>query len=207
MFAAFADVENLADPSHVRRRRQHRRDMDRIRRNLEALVLSHPAVSGLGGNEEIEGLASDLGLEPHDLAVLDVRIKNRRASILCVPSRLWHHEGAMTLFFELKKAAVEHGHSLVLVPQSFVQRQPRLDNVMMISSTVDFDISPGDRMAVLAHLLEHGTATLAELAGAIGHRDPVSAILHLVVIGALEIDLDTRILPVSTLRVAGPDCR
>lgn len=199
----FQALSCTGNPSDQERR--HRRlevENDRLRRGAEALVRANRSVSYLGSNEEIAEMARDLGLEDHEHVSIDVRVRGRRASLVCVPSRLWNRPGAMALFFELKGASAALGHRVILVPESFIRRQPRLDNALMISGAADIEICASDRMSILEFLLENGGGTLSDVASLVRHPDPVSAVLHLVTVGALDIDLDAAILPASEVRFA-----
>jgi hypothetical protein len=191
---------NLSE--ETRRRRRLEVETDRLRRGIEALVRANRSVSSLGRNEEIEELARELGLEDHDVVCLDVRVRNRVASLVCVPSRLWNRPGAMAIFFELKGAAAALGQRVMLVPESFVRRQPRLDNSRMVSAAADIEVNATDRMLILEFLLEHGGGTLSDVASLVRHPDPVAAVLHLVTVGALDIDLNAPILPATEVRFA-----
>lgn len=175
---------------------------DRLRRCLEALIRANRSVLMLGRNDEIEDLARGLGIADPDYVCFDLRVKRQRASVICVPSRLWVRPAAMSAFFELKAAGAALGHRIVLVPEQFVRRQPRLDNARMVASTLDVEIDPTDRMNILEFLLEHGGGTLSDVAGLVRHPDPVAAVLHLVTVGALDIDLNAPILPASEVRFA-----
>jgi hypothetical protein len=169
---------------------------------LEALIRANRKVLMLGRSGELEDLARELGIADHDYVCLDLRIGRQCASVVCIPSRLWVRPSAMALFFELKAAAVPLGYRVVLVPEQFVRRQPRLDNAKMVSATIDVEINPTDRMSILEYMLEHGGGTLAEVAGLVRHPDPVAAVLHLVTVGALDIDLNSPILPATEVRFA-----
>jgi hypothetical protein len=147
-------------------------------------------------------LARDLGFDGHEFVCLDVRVRNRRASLVCVPTRLWNRAGAMAMFFALKSAAMSLGHRVVIVPETFIRRQPRLENSIMVSAAAHVEVNATDRMVILEFLLEHGGGTLSEVASLIRHPDPVAAVLHLVTVGALDIDLNAPILPATEIRFA-----
>jgi hypothetical protein len=184
------------------RRTRDAEDHRRLARGVDALVLASVSVRSLGNNTAVAGLAEELGLGAHDYVCVELALEHRRATIVCVPTRLWHQPYAMATFFRLKEGATVGGHRTVLVPESFIRRQPRLDNAMMVSAAADIDIDASDRMSILAFLLENGGGTLAEVASLVGHPDPVGAVLHLVTVGALDIDLDAPILPTSQVHLA-----
>jgi hypothetical protein len=199
------EIQSLTLHDHVSGtplRRRLELEKDRLSRSLEALVRANRSLLALGRNDEIEQLSLEVGLAEFDLVCFDVRIRNRRASIVCVPSRLWNRPGAMSMFFELKAEAATLGHRVVLVPESFVRRQPRLDNARLVSAAADIQINATDRMSILEFLLENGGGTLSDVASLVRHPDPVGAILHLVTVGALDIDLNAPILPATEVRFA-----
>lgn len=187
-----------------RRRVDRFQEMRRLRRNAEALIAAHPAVTGLGGCDEAEDVCLANGLDLDDFALFDVRIRSRRAILICVPNRHWHDANTMRLFFDAKSGIASLGLSPMLVPQSFVERRPRLDNAFLIQGSLDIDVSPEDRMAILGFLIESGSGTLAELAGLVAGPNPISAVLHLVTLGALDIDLDQPFSPTSVMTIAAP---
>lgn len=184
------------------RRKRHRRDTERMRRSAEALMLSHRGVTSIGPHDDVDELAAEMGLERHDFCSFDVRIGTRRACLICVPNRLWHKPRAMETFRELKEIAKIHGFAVVLVSQTYIQRQPRLDNSTLIAGTATFSVSPTDRMAILARLLEQGSASVYELSELVKHSDPISTVLHLVATGCLDLDLNARITPHSLVRLS-----
>ena len=99
-----SEAKSLPAPRTLQR---HRWEMRRLRGQAEALILSHRAVSLQGQDEQVEELASALGLAEHEFAALAVRLGTRNATLVCVPSRLWNLPEAMKLFFELKASAAD----------------------------------------------------------------------------------------------------
>ncbi|CAN7372910.1 hypothetical protein [Devosia sp. LjRoot3] len=190
-----------ADTLDLERRKRYRIDMDRLRRSAEALLLSHRSIHFVGEHDEVSELCIALGLERHDFCALEVRIKSRRAVLICVPGRLWQRSDDMSVFHDVKLVSATHGYQVILVPENFIRRQPRLDNAMLISGTAKVHVSPTDRMSILGHLIEHGDASIYDLAGLVKHGDPISAVLHLVTTGALYLDLNSRITPHSIINL------
>lgn len=181
---------------------RHQADHARLRRSAEALIRANRTVLEQGENEVVSDLALELGFERHDFVCFDVRVRTRRATLVCVPSRLWHRQGAMAVFFDLKADASLLGHQVVLVPESFIRRQPRIDTAHVLMGAVDMEVSAGDRMSILEFLLENGGGALSDVASLVRHNDPVGAVLHLVTVGALDIDLNASIAPASEVRIA-----
>lgn len=202
---AFTPFSPVTLPSeNIDRLKRHRRQMDQLRRAAEALMLSNRDVHHVGPHDEVAELAAELGLQPHEFCSFDVRVAGRRACLVCVPSRLWHKPEVMEVFHELKVISNLHGYHVILVPESFIRRQPRLDNAFLVAGTADAKVSPTDRMCILAHLIENDSATLYELSGLVRHGDPISCVLHLVTTGALQLDLNSRITPHSLVQLS-PD--
>lgn len=172
-------------------------------RRLTALVTAcfrHPIREGTG---LVEDEATRLGLSRADFAIVNIAIERRAVALVCVPNRHWRNSGMMALFRELKSTAKEYGESLVLLPEGFVMRQPRLDNAMLVAHTRGATLNASDRMSILERLMEDGSATLSELASRIRHPDPVSAVLSLVTSGLVDMDLNKAILPTSVVTMAG----
>lgn len=182
---------------------RHQSDHDRLRRSAEALIRTSRCVTFLGDNETLADRAHHLGLEPYDLVCLDVRVADRLATLVCIPSRHWHRPGMMSLFFELKSECSAACQHVMLVPETFVRRQPRSETARMLLASIDIEMSATDRMNILAYMLEHGGGRLSDVAGLVRHDDPVGAVLNLVTVGALDIDLSAAIAPASEVRLAG----
>ncbi|MGU3493959.1 hypothetical protein ACLBXM_07950 [Xanthobacteraceae bacterium A53D] len=79
---------------------------------------------------------------------------------------------------------------LLLVQESWLTRQPRLDVAAAVAISGDYRIARSDRLRVERHLLEEGgNASLSDCAGEIMRDDdPVRTVLALVEQGALRID-------------------
>lgn len=186
-----------ADSVPERRRRS-------LRRSAEALVLVHPATKRLQDDDLIERMADDLMIGPDDFTALKVSISGRKIYLVCVCNAAWRSPGRQ-VFFELKALAAAHGHTVMLVPEAFIRREPRLSNAMLIASAEGAEIGLSDRMKILAHLVDHGgSAPLLDLATMVRGDEPVSAIMALVVEGGLYMDLDRRILPSSEVHLVQP---
>lgn len=172
-------------------------------RRLVALVTAcfrHPIREGTGMVEDQAGL---LGLGGSDFALINVAIGMRPVALVCVPERHWRDASMMVTFRELKRVAKGFGETVVLLPEGFVMRQPRLENAMLIAETRGAAMTATDRMSILGRLLEDGSATLSELASGIRHPDPVSAVLSLVTSGLLDMNLNAAILPTSVITMGG----
>lgn len=165
---------------------------------LHALVVAHFKFGIRQSNGLLEQEAGRLGLEVgSDFAVVHVRIGDRNAALVAIPSRHWRSKDTMVPFYRLKATSHWQGETVVLIPEAFVTREPRCSNSLMIAASRGTNMSVSDRMAILEHLIEFESATLSELGGMIAHPDPISAVLSLVVEGLIDIDLDRPILPTS----------
>ena len=105
----------------------------------------------------------------------------------------------MGRFNEVRIAAGSLGHKVILAPESLVRKAQPVDAGHRPIS-MEYDITGGDHTAILHFLLENGSGKLAQLAGLIRHPDPVGAVLHLAVTGAVDIDLDAVIAPATQVR-------
>ena len=172
---------------------------DRLRRSLEAMLRSNRNLTVLGRNRTVVELASQLGLGDHDYCQFEIVIDRRHLCLVCIPQSHWNCPDAMERFEEVRIAAGSLGHKVVLAPESLV-RKAQLLGTGQRPASMEYDISGGDRTAILHFLLENGSGTLAQLAGLMRHPDPVGAVLHLAVTGAVDIDLDAVIAPATQVR-------
>lgn len=185
-------------------RSQQEREGKSLRRAAEALVMAYPGIRRLPDDHGIEETAAELGLEPHELVVVPVAIGHRAVDLVVVPTRT-RRRGGMPLFFELKASAATIGRTVVLVPESFVRREPRLTNAFVIAEAAETAVGATDRMRMLVHLIENGgSAPLLDLAGLVNSVDPVAGVLGLVVEGGLHMDLDARLMPSSQVHLVEP---
>jgi hypothetical protein len=175
-----------------------------LRQSAEALILAHPSVIRLSDNGSIEDMADALMIGADDFAAINVAVFGRAVTLVCVCSAAWRGP-ARHLFFELKAAAAVGGRNVILVPERFIRREPRLTNALMIAGAQGAEIGLSDRMKILAHLVENGgSAPLLDLAVMVRGEEPVSAIMALVVEGGLYIDLDGTILPSTSVHLVQP---
>jgi len=106
-------------------------------------------------------------------------------------------------------ATAEDGRALVVETTSSIRAEPRYTTVRLVQDCRRTPVSAGDRVRILHHLDESGTAPLTECAGVVQNtRDGVAAVLALVVEGLVVIDIDRPILPETPVRrrkLADPD--
>jgi len=158
----------------------------RLRRNAATLVSAHPRAEYLGDDDLTERLARAKGFSPNDLAILRISVGDRRHTMVCVPAHVWHARKSDLV--ELKKMANATGRCSFLVPETAIQRQPRLSVARAIEEAFGVEISLEDRMAILVHMLEAGgQSSIMDCACAIRHPEPFSAVLHMVSLGILRI--------------------
>jgi hypothetical protein len=192
------DIDILAPEQSSAQRRA-----EELGRSLTALAVAHFRCPLRPSSGIVARQAEDLGLDERDFAVVHVSVDRRRVALAAIPSRLWHDSDAMALFRELKAACAILGEHVVLVPEGFINRQPRLDNAMLMAGSRHIVVPIGDRMSILEHLLENGSATLSELASGLRHPDPVNAIMAMVTGGLLDMNLDRPIMPTTIVTMAG----
>lgn len=194
-----------ASGEHHRRHRQIRGNL-RLHRQIRDLVQAYTEATYLGENRTVDELSFQLGFEPQDLCICDIRLKSRLVTLIVVPHQGRRRREAMPRLIDLRHQARTAGFHAILIPQTVVERQPRLGNASllgMVASGVKVDATA--RMVILGHLIENGDCAISELAALIKHDDPYAAILHLAAVGALKIDL-RRVISPSTL-VGLPDPR
>ncbi|MBU1336906.1 MAG: hypothetical protein KJ944_10010 [Alphaproteobacteria bacterium] len=185
-------------PVPERRRRRS------LRQAAETLVLVHPSVKRLSDDGAIEEMAHDLMIGADDFAAINVAVSGREVTLVCVCSPAWRVPGRHA-FFELKAVAAASGRTVVLVPERFIRREPRLANAMLIAGAQGAEIGLTDRMKILAHLVENGgSAPLLDLAVMVRGEEPVDAVMALVIEGGLYIDLDRPILPSTEVHLVQP---
>lgn len=190
---------------YARQQSADARYIDRLRLCAEALLRSNRRLIVIGENEAVHDLALDHGLDRQDYCLFQVKLGARSVCLVCVPSSHWHYPPLMKRFLEMKAAAEFCGHQVLLVPETFIRRQPRLGNSQLLARSMDLEVTGTDRMTVMCFLLENGGGTLSEVAGLLQHDDPVGAVLHLASVGAVDIDLGAMIAPAT--RVSFPAVR
>ena len=172
---------------------------DRLRRSLEAMLRSNRNLTVLGRNRTVADLAGQCGFDDHDYCQFEIKLEGRRMCLVCVPNVHWNRPHSVDRFNEVRIAAGSLGHKVILAPESLVRKAQPVD-VGHRPVSMEYDVTGSDRTAILHFLLENGSGTLAQLAGLIRHADPVGAVLHLAVIGAVDIDLDAVIAPATQVR-------
>lgn len=189
---------------HDFRRLRHIDRNTRLREQIIDLVRAYRRSEYIGGNAMVETMAQEIGFEPHDLCICDIRINGRLVTLICVPHNVWNRAYAMGRVIDLRFRARKAGYNVVLVPQGFVERQPRSDNASMLRRLAKVRVDATTRMIILAHLIENGDCALAELADLIEHPDPFGAVLHLVAVGAVSIDINQCITPYTMVGLPDP---
>ncbi len=98
-------------------------------------------------------------------------------------------------------AVAEDGRPLVVETTSSIRAEPRYTTMRLVHECRRTPVSAGDRVRILHHLDETGTAPLIECAGVVQNtRDGVAAVLALAVEGLVTIDIDRPILPETPVR-------
>ena len=170
----------------------------RLLRNAVTLINAHPRADYLGPDTLVDSLALAKGFSGDDLAILRVSVGKVRHTLICVPESIWHARKFDLI--ELKKMAGFAGRSCILVPESAIQRQPRLSTARAIEDACGVSISVDQRMAILVHMIESGgRSTFMDCACAINHAQPFSAVMHMVALGVLRIDASAQLSPQSVI--------
>lgn len=204
-YATLSDASSAprTSPRDHRRTRHIKRNV-KLHHQIRDLVAANAACRYIGGNSAVEAMAARLGFQPHDLAIVDVRIGRRLFTLVCVPHRIWDQPFPSAKAIDLRFQARQEGYAAILVPQAVVEREPRLGNSQLLARTASIKVDTTSRMAVLAHLIDNGASCLSELAGLVSHPDPFGAVLHLVTTGAIAIDLGECITPYTMADIARP---
>jgi hypothetical protein len=170
-----------------------------LRRSFEALLRSHRSMVLLGRDTDVEELAEEHGFELSEFCMFRVASRGITASLLCVPNKIWYCPKTMARLHEVKEAAAILGHTVLLLPETFVTE--RLHGAGKPSANaLPCGVSYNDRLIILQHLIQKGHCNLSELAGLLHHPNPVDAVLQLAVAGILDVDLDSPIRPASRVQ-------
>jgi hypothetical protein len=98
-------------------------------------------------------------------------------------------------------AVADDGRPLVIETTSSLRAEPRYTTVRLVQECRRTPVSAGDRVRILHHLDETGTAPLIECASVVQNtRDGVAAVLALAVEGLVVMDIEQPILPETPVR-------
>ena len=194
-----------SDHSKVNRTFSYRR----LKKNALSLLSTGSRFSHIGRDEVVEALASENSFERNDLVIFRVTGSRSAFIIICVPNWIWNDPARFVDVRMVKQQAAELNRSVVLVRESFVQREPRLSNAEIIDESGDTRITIEDRSAVLELLVENGFSTVGDCAAAVQSKAPIPAILKMAALGIVDINvnraitLDTRVDLAGYARMAG----
>lgn len=181
---------------------RHRRHQ-RLQKNLSALLGLCAKIQVGDTDPYIEHLMKAYGFRQFELALAGVKVGGRTATLVCAPYLVWTQHAKRLLAF--KHDAQLADRKVVLVPESVVQRQPRLNNALMVANASEVHVPPTGRMQILAHLIDNGSrSTIRECSTVLDHPDPVAAVFALIASGVLSIDLTRLIVPDSIVELAAP---
>lgn len=193
-----------ATGERYRRHRQIKGNL-KLHAQIRDLVQAYTRAVYIGENRLVEDLALRAGFAPHDLCICDIRLAQRPVTLIVVPHQGWRRREAMPALIDLRHRARMAGYHAILIPQSAVEKQPRLGNASLLGAVfMGVTVDATSRMVVLEHLIANGDCPLGELASLITHRDPFGAILHLAAVGALKIDLRRVISPHTMVGLPDP---
>ena len=171
---------------------------------MACVATAMPGIRVLGPDPLVEQLQGLCQLRQEDLVVLRIKANDHPVTLIGVPTRAWHRPAVKRNLSLLKRAATREGHRVVLVPQSYIRRQPRLANSQLIAKCASLSVSATDRSAIVRFLTEMPVSDLDDAASVVGGPDPVGCVLKLVTEGLLEIDLEHPITPYSRVSVRSP---
>jgi hypothetical protein len=92
------------------------------------------------------------------------------------------------------------GRSFTVETGRTLRAEPRFSTVRLIRACRRTPVGAGDRVRILHHLDEVGTAPLVEVAGAAQAGDGVAAVLALACEGLVTVEIDGPILPETRVR-------
>ncbi len=167
---------------------------------LDAALTIAPTVAAFGLDPAVEALMKPLGLQCAGHVIRRVRLHDGRSvTVLALLNEAWVDSNGRTSAVGLKHAARAMGRRVVLVPEGAFYREPMMTNALMIAGCAGADVSPSDRLALMAALLEAGgSMPLADAAETVPRSDdPVAAVLSLVAGRAVCLDLSELIGPES----------
>jgi hypothetical protein len=176
----------------------------RLRKNSVSLINAQAEMEILCVDRFVTGLATGLGLDADKLVILRVLVRTTPVTLVIVPDALWHGPADHARLLELKDTASFADHRCVLVPEGYIQRQPRLSNARLIESSLTKQVTADQRLRLLAFLIEAGPSSLAQCACEIGHPDPASAILQLSAAGIVTVDVRAHIGPGTLVDLPSP---
>ena len=166
----------------------------RLARNLERLIAADPAVENLGRDPEILGVLQERGIEERDVVTSGIRVGGESFDLLCVRQTRWNDPFFKKGLQQVRSEAQELGRRTVLIPESFVQRQPRFQSTRPVARADVCVPTAKLRMKLLATLVTRGPTSLLDCISHVedSHADPVGCILYLVNIGVVWMDLNRR---------------
>jgi hypothetical protein len=175
----------------------------RLRRNALSLLNAHKDAVALGDDDLVLSMVKSTGLDRNDVAAIRVAITGKRYTLICVTNPTWHDPDRKAALLELKRQANRASRNAVLIPATFIQREPRLGNCRAIETAAGMDVSAENRMAILIHLVENGYSTLFDCACVVDDASPFSVVLNLVAQGVLKMDMNSAMTPET--RIDLPD--
>lgn len=174
----------------------------RLRKNAISLLQARPESVPLGDDGLVSSIAKMEGLGARDVTILRVAISGTRYTLVCVPHVVWHDEDCKPRLMAIRRRANQARRNCVLVPASFIEREPRLTNSRAINDALGVAVTMENRMAVLIHLVENGYSTLYDCANVIEHPNPFSCVLSMVAMGIIRMDLSKVMTPETRIDLA-----
>lgn len=170
-------------------------EVRRLRKNLMTLVLTSRTVVNSGNASLVENLALLAGFRPEDLVILPIRGFGEGFHVVSAPTSVWRND--YELILDLKHKAAEAGAKVILVPPTYIQREPRLGNSRLVADAFHVSLTGEDRMSVFLHLIENGGySTFQDCAMAVVNSEaPYSCVLSMAGMGLIDIDLCKPITP------------
>lgn len=179
----------------------------RLERNLNHLVAADPDIDNLGQDLEILAMLKEHGLEERDVATARIGVGDATFVLLCVSQARWHDPHFAAQHHDIQSDAGELGKRVVIIPEAYVQRQPRFQGTKPVARIAGYPITTRARMRLLAKLAAQGSTSLMNCAALVEdtNPDPVGSILTLVSTGVLWMNLDQSLRLDGLVHLPGHD--
>jgi hypothetical protein len=174
--------------------------LPKLSRLLEAHVAASPHVVSAAAEPIFEAFWRAACFQDPRVAAVSVRTVSKVVTLVAIPSDLWTDSVRRARVLALKRAAIQSGRRVMILPEGALRREPKLGNAFLMAQAAHAVIGAEDRIAVMAALAEEPGMALGDLIQVVRHEpDRVAAVLSLVRSGVLEVDMRKAIGPQSPI--------
>lgn len=172
----------------------------RLHRNLRTLVAASKRMKVIPPDQRVDAALRRHGFDDNQVATAHIYVDGVRVTVICIPSRMWHAANEMARLRRVKTGLAHNGLRVMLIPEAFIQREPRLGTSRAIEEATGVHVSMADRSAVLEHLLARGgRSTLIRCASVVKNPVPIHCVLAMFSRGILNFDIGRRGLSADTI--------